>query len=105
MTSTARVTVDIEQIVSTTLDFSSKDIEILNIPEGFEAELNNDVVLTVSGPQSIIDKVNKSIVNIFVDILGLAEGEHTVEVKAEILQPYNIIRIEPGELKITLRSL
>lgn len=102
----ARVSVDIERIISTTLDFSSKDIEIRNVPEGMKAELkNNDVVLTVTGPQSIIDKVNKSIVNIFVDISGLAEGEHSVEVIAEILQPYEILRIEPEEIEITLGSL
>jgi len=106
MEKTVRVIVDIERIISTALNFSAREIELRNAEEGLLGELENkDVVLTVRGPESIIDKVNKSIVNIFVDISGLGEGEHSVKVIAEVLEPYDIVRIEPEEVKVILRSL
>lgn len=101
-----RVSVDIERIASTTLSFSSKEIEVKNLPENLSAELEDkDIILTVNGPESMIDKVNKSIVKIFVDVSDLAEGEHMVKITAEILKPYGVLQIEPGEIKVTLSNL
>ncbi|MGB4569446.1 MAG: hypothetical protein WBH81_02705 [Tepidanaerobacteraceae bacterium] len=61
--------------------------------------------MTVSGPESIIDKVNKNMINLNIDAGGLLEGEHLLGVRADITRPYRIIKIEPAEIAVTLRKL
>jgi YbbR domain-containing protein len=76
--------------------------------EGLRAEfadLDTEIILTVFGPESIIDRINKSMVKLYVDVAGMSEGEHHVEIKAEIDAPYNISGIEPRVTWITISSI
>jgi YbbR domain-containing protein len=102
----ARVTVEIERLATTTVNITSDEILILDIPPELKAELEHrEILLTVNGPESIIDKANKNMIKLNVDIAGLTEGEHLIKVRADISRPYRIIQIEPGEIRVTLRNL
>ena len=102
----ARVTVEIERLATTSISVSSDEIQVLNIPSDLEASLERrEILLTVSGPESIIDKVNKNMINLNIDAGGLLEGEHLLGVRADITRPYRIIKIEPAEIAVTLRKL
>jgi YbbR domain-containing protein len=102
----ARVIVEIESLATTTVNITSDQIEIVEVPSEFSAELEHkEIILTVNGPESIIDKVNKNMVKLNVDIAGLTEGEHLIKVRADISRPYRIIQIEPGDIRVTLRNL
>lgn len=101
-----RVTVEIERLATTTANISSNEIQILNIPLELKSEIEHkEILLTVNGPESIIDKVNKNMIKLNIDADGLAEGEHSVKVRADISRPYRITQIEPGDIRITLRNL
>ena len=102
----ARVTVEIERLATTSISVSSDEIQVLNIPSDLEASLERrEILLTVSGPESMIDKVNKNMINLNIDAGGLLEGEHLLGVRADITRPYRIIKIEPAEIAVTLRKL
>jgi len=64
-----------------------------------------EVLLTVSGPESIIDKVNKNMIKLNIDVADLAEGEHLVSLRADISRPYKIIQVEPSDITVTLHNL
>jgi len=103
---TARVTVEIERLTTTNFNVSSDQIQILNAPLELEATLEHrEVLLTVSGPESIIDKVNKDMIKLNVDAADLTEGEHLVEIRADITRPYRIVKVEPANITVTLRKL
>ena len=104
-TQSARVTVEIERLATTTVNTSSNEIEIAEIPLDLKAELEyKEITLTVTGPESIIDKVNKNMVKLNVNIAGLTEGEHSVRITADISRPYRIIQIEPADIRVTLQN-
>ena len=48
---------------------------------------DKEILVTVNGPESIIDKVNKNMVKLEIDIADLTEGEHPVRMKADISDP------------------
>ncbi|NLZ54295.1 MAG: hypothetical protein GX892_14340 [Thermoanaerobacteraceae bacterium] len=103
---TARVTVEIERLATTTFSVSSDEIQMLNLPLATEAQLEPmEIVLTVSGPESIIDKVNKNMIKLNIDVADLTEGKHSVNIRADISRPYRIIKVEPVDIVVTLQNL
>lgn len=102
---TARVTIEIERLATTTLNVSSDEIQILNLPLESDAEIEPmEILLTVSGPESIIDKANKNMIKLNIDVADLTEGEHLVMVRADISRPYRVIQVEPADVTVTLRN-
>jgi len=102
----ARVTVEIERLATANLSFSSEKIQILNLPLNMEAEVEpKEILLTVSGPESIIDKVNNNMISLNVDAANLTEGKHSVSIRVDIARPYRIIKVEPAEITVSLRKL
>ncbi|MDD4584221.1 MAG: CdaR family protein [Eubacteriales bacterium] len=101
----AQVTVEIEKLATTTLEATSSEIELSNIPPEIKVDLEHrEFTLTVSGPESIIDKVNKNMIKLNIDVSGLTEGEHLLKVNSDISRPYRIIQIEPGDILVTLSN-
>lgn len=102
----ARVTVEIERLSSRELTLNSLDIDIANLSSGLGASVENrDIILTVNGPESIIDKVNNNMLKASVDASGLAEGEYTLKIKADVTSPYKIIKIEPDSIRVTVSRI
>lgn len=102
----ARVTVEIEKLATTTVKTTSNEIEIVDIPSDLKAELEyREITLTVNGPESIIDKANKNMVRLSVNIADFIEGEYSVRISADVSRPYRIIQVEPGDIRVTLRNL
>ena len=103
---TVRVTVEIERLATTTLNVDSEEIQILNLSTGLQAEVEKrEILLTVSGPESIIDKVNKNMLRLNIDVADLAEGEYIIDIRGDISRPYRVINIEPTSITVTLRNL
>ncbi|HHW03622.1 MAG TPA: hypothetical protein GXX35_12600 [Thermoanaerobacterales bacterium] len=101
-----KVTVEIEKISSRSLNIGSFDIRAKGLASDMQVDMENkDIILTVSGPESIIDRVNNAIINVFVDASGLSEGEHILRIQADVLQPYIITKIEPDTIKVTIRRI
>ncbi|MDI3481524.1 MAG: hypothetical protein PWQ97_1179 [Tepidanaerobacteraceae bacterium] len=105
-TKAVKITVEIEKAASRTLTFTPDMINLKNLSPELEAAVENkDIVLTVAGPKSIIDRVNENVINIYMDAAGLLEGEHHLKIKAEAPDPFIIQKIEPDSIKVTLRRL
>lgn len=103
---TVLVTVKIEKLSSKPITLNTSNVSINGISSELTAHVENkDIVLTVSGPESIIDRVNAGMIKLYVNASGLYVGEHNLKVQAEILEPYTIQKIEPDTLKITIRRI
>ncbi|TYP58858.1 CdaR family protein [Thermosediminibacter litoriperuensis] len=100
-----KVVVEIERVQSRTVSFSSSDISFRNLGEGLTAvPEEGQFVLTVRGPESIINKADKNSVEIYADASGLGEGEYSLRIRAEVPEPYQVIRIEPENVKVTIQK-
>jgi len=65
-------------------------------------------VLTIKAPRSIWDELNNdpSSVRAWIDLSGLAAGEHEVTVRTEVnLSPFRLLKVEPGEVQVVLDKL
>lgn len=103
---TAKVTVEIEKLSETTLNLNSDNVTIEGIASGLSASVEQtQLILTVSGPNSIIDKVNENMVKLKIDLTGLTAGEHTVRVQGDISRPYRIIKIEPSDIHVVISEI
>jgi YbbR domain-containing protein len=97
------ITIEIERIATTTLNISSREIILNNVPTEFAVDLERtEFILTISGPESIISRVNSNMVKLNLDVSDLTEGEYILKVNPEISSPYNIVQIEPDEIKVTI---
>jgi len=68
----------------------------------------DQVRLTLNAPKSIWAQLTNKpgLAHAWIDLTGLSEGTHTVEVKIKIdIQPYQKIGVEPDEVKVTLEPL
>lgn len=102
--SRVRVVVEIERANVRTLSFTGEDISFRNLQAGLTAVPgNHEFVLTVLGPNSIIDKVDVKSFNIYADAAGLSEGEYVLKVKAEVSAPYELISLEPDTVEVTIK--
>lgn len=103
---TVRVTVEIEKISSKSVTVSPAEISLIDLSPELAADIENtDIVLTVNGPESIIDRVNSDAIKVYLDAAGLSEGEHHVKLRAEVPSPFFIQKIEPDIIKVTLKRL
>jgi len=104
---TVKITVEIEKLETRTYSFSPDEISIQGLADNLRANIvdrDNRVVITVNGPQSVIDRLNKNMIKLYVDVNGLSQGEHEVEIQTEIAAPYEIINIEPNVIGISIDS-
>ncbi len=102
---TVTVTVEIEGSSLKTLNFSSNEIILENLPNNATGTVEqSDISLTIRGPNGSINGIGKSSVKLYADVSGLSEGEHTVNLKTEIVEPYTIIDIRPSNIKVTISN-
>ncbi|HOB19425.1 MAG TPA: CdaR family protein [Candidatus Atribacteria bacterium] len=95
------VKVDIEE-QTVERSFELKNISLVNLPEGYDAELvTHTVTVTLSGRYSAINKLEVDSLKPVVDLKGLTEGEHLVEVRLDL--PAGLQRIESSPPKVMVR--
>jgi YbbR domain-containing protein len=87
--------------------YQAAPIEIVG--QAADLLLTNDIpehaVLTIKAPRSIWEQLNKdpSLVRVWIDLSGLAAGEHGVEVNAQVaLNPVRIVKVDPAVVKVVL---
>lgn len=79
------VTVNVEAIVSVRLDVGAGDIAVSNLAEGLKAEITSSTfTAVVTGRGSAVGAVNLETVKPTVDLTGMEEGVHEVEVRFNI---------------------
>ncbi len=79
------ITVNVAIDDSTTKEFDNISIATENLDPAYSvqalSEADSKVTVVVTGSKSIIDSIDSSIINAYVDLDGLGVGEHEVEVK------------------------
>jgi YbbR domain-containing protein len=71
-------------------------------------EIPDQAILTIKAPRSIWDQLknNPGKVKVWIDLTGLAAGEHTVVVNTKVdLSPLRIIKVEPAVIDLILEQL
>jgi YbbR domain-containing protein len=71
-------------------------------------ELPGQVRITLNAPRSVWSRLNDNpdLVRAWIDLSGLEKGEHTVEVKTQILaNPVQTVKVEPAEVDVLLEPL
>ena len=81
------ITVNVAIDDSTTKEFDNISIATENLDPAYSvqalSEADSKVTVVVTGSKSIIDNIDPSIINAYVDLDGLGVGEHKVEVKVK----------------------
>lgn len=81
------ITIDLKVGNIESRDIPSIPIDTINKAEGYDVKVvgkeNTTAVVIVNGTKDVIDKIDSTSIRAFIDLEGLSEGEHTVEVKVE----------------------
>ena len=78
-------TVYIEPVVERTLHIPTSNVTILNLPEGYEAEIAEDLEsyeLKISGLNEFVEPLHQSTITGVIDVKGWMEEEDKQELKA-----------------------
>ncbi len=76
----AEVTVEVQQVVTRTLDIETKNINLVNANEQYEYSfLRDSITVTYSGLKSDLEEINAADINCSVDVSGLTQGNKSVK--------------------------
>jgi YbbR domain-containing protein len=80
-------------------------VSVVNLAEGKQAVLSpNKVSMTLKGPKEQITALSKIAVKASVDVAELESGLHKLEVKAEIPNELQLIKIEPSTVEVSINE-
>jgi YbbR domain-containing protein len=98
----ALLVVTIEPMETKELNYNASEIDIRNIPEGFNATVNNDstIRITVYGDEEELASVNKYNLNPFIDLTGSEVGTRLMNIQFE--PSINNISIKNQSISITV---
>ncbi len=99
-----QVLVRIERMINRDVNFG--EVELRNVPRGLHAkldELEDDMIITVSGPQSLVDALNPQSLKVYMDLENSSRGERVYPILVDNLPPgLEVTNIEPKQLKVTI---
>ena len=83
------------------------ELEVIGLDPGYviTEEYESQIGLILNAPRSIWNKMveDPDHIRTWIDLSGLGEGEHTVEVRAQVdLTPVQIVEVEPAEVEVVL---
>jgi len=99
-------TLNVEEIVKRTFEFTLKDVEILNLASDLsidEKDLNTSFTLTIQGYSSVVESLEKGNIKMHMNLAGLREGSHIVTVYVSE-ENFKVLSISPERFEIRLRK-
>jgi len=98
---TAKVYIDIQKL-------ATKDVTITNVEvkgaEGKSVTVQNpEVVVTISGPESVVAGATSTDFTAYVDASNLSPGNYTLTVNVNTKLNVNIIKIRPEKVSVTIQ--
>jgi len=97
----AKVYIDIQKII--TKDITINSINIKSNDNRTATIPNQDIIITVSGPESIVNSATSSDFNAYVDISNLTPGMHSVNVSVTTNLSIKIIKIKPDIVDVNVQ--
>lgn len=101
------ITYTIEETIVKDYNILLKDITIKNLDRALSMnaiDLENEIKISLKGIKSVIDPITENDLKIEIDLLGLEEGTHEVELKIENIQGITVDEIKPDPLEIRLNK-
>ncbi|MEO7837827.1 MAG: CdaR family protein [Anaerolineales bacterium] len=105
-TKTVQVQVAISPI-QTSLTLKNQNINIIGLPDGFEAQISPETVdVIISGPLPVLDVLTPQDITVTIDVTGLDLGTHQLEPKVEVFVE-DVLEgsILPGTVEVVLSIL
>lgn len=99
------ITYTIEETIVKDYNILMKDLTIKNLDSTLsinDLDLERSIQIALKGTKSVIDKVTGEDLVVEIDLLGLEEGTHTVQVKVGNIQGVTVDAIKPEPLEIEL---
>ncbi len=96
------ITAKTESIVTKSISIRTGDIGIKNIPDGYEASINNsgNLSITLSGRQSDIDALDDEKLAPYVDLSSALMGENSV--KVNVILPEDVSQTQSAYVTVVL---
>lgn len=99
------ITYTIEETIVKDYNVLMKDLTIKNLDSTLsinDLDLERSIQIALKGIKSVIDKVTGEDLVVEIDLLGLEEGTHTVQLKVGNIQGVTVDAIKPEPLEIEL---
>ncbi|WDV46767.1 CdaR family protein [Clostridiaceae bacterium M8S5] len=98
--------IQIEAIGTKNFEYASSEIKIKNL--GKDLNLNiitpEYVVITVKGPQSVLDYISRRYLTPYIDVSGYKDGQHKIDLKSDDLYKTKVISINPNKIEVKIVS-
>lgn len=98
------VTLNVEEIITKTLEYTLENIEISNLEPGLtidEDDMEKIFSITVQGVRSVIEPLEAEDIELILDLGELEEGTHNVQITVKE-EEFTVIQILPETFDITL---
>jgi YbbR domain-containing protein len=104
-TTTVKVRVDIEKVVSKKIEVDSSNVEYVNLVSGLSASVisPSSFSVTVQDVQSIVDGVSDGDITIVADMKGLAIGIHGVKMQLAPKVKISVMSVVPSDAQIEVK--
>lgn len=101
---TAKLT--IKGLSSKTFQFSTRDIDMLDVPEGYAAEiLNTNLVVSVADKDPVLAEITPDKIQLSLSLQGLGLGSHQVPVSVVIEGYSGDVSLTPQNASVNLHAL
>lgn len=101
---TAKLT--IKGLSSKTFQFSTRDIDMLDVPEGFAAEiLTTNLVVSIADRDPILEEITPEKIQLTLSLQGLGLGAHQVPISVIIDGYEGVISLSPQNVAVNLHAL
>ncbi len=101
---TAKLT--IKGLSSKTFQFSTRDIDMLDVPEGYAAEiLNTNLVVSIADKDPILAEITPDKIQLSLSLQGLGLGAHQVPISVTIEGYSGDISLTPQNASVNLHAL
>lgn len=100
------VTLNVEDIITKTLNFTLENVNILNLSPGLsiaEESMNRTFSITIKGRRSIVEALEAEDIELILDLQGLGEGSHNVEITVKE-EEFTLLTISPESIQVDLIS-
>lgn len=101
---TAKLT--IKGLSSKTFQFSTRDIDMLDLPEGYAAEiLNTNLVVSIADKDPILAEITQDKIQLSLSLQGLGLGAHQVPISVTIEGYSGDVSLTPQNASVNLHAL
>lgn len=101
------VRLNLEKIETKTFEYNFNEINIKNLSVDLTAEdadSYGNIVITLKGPEAILNVITKESISPEIDLNGLGEGTYDVKINIGDLQGSKLESISPSSIRVTLKK-